>query len=130
LRLNGHRAMLIPTAVVYHLGGATSGGRQSDFAVYHGHRNLVWAYAKNMPGLRVWWYLPQHFFLNIFTVLYFVAQGRGSIILRAKWDALVGLRGALRKRRKIQRTSRVVPSQVCSLMSTNVFSPYRRNRAG
>ena len=25
-------------------------GQHSDFAIYHGHRNLVWTFIKNMPG--------------------------------------------------------------------------------
>jgi GT2 family glycosyltransferase len=41
LRLAGHKALSVPDAVVYHVGSATTGGQHSDFAVYHGHRNLV-----------------------------------------------------------------------------------------
>ena len=44
MRLAGFRCLLIPEAVVYHTGSATTGGRHSDFAVYHGHRNMVWTY--------------------------------------------------------------------------------------
>jgi GT2 family glycosyltransferase len=41
MRLLGHRAWYVPEAVVHHKGSATVGGRHSDFAAYHGHRNLV-----------------------------------------------------------------------------------------
>src|SRR5450756_1056210 len=42
LRLMGHRCLLVPDAVVHHIGSATTGGQQSDFSVYYGHRNLIW----------------------------------------------------------------------------------------
>jgi GT2 family glycosyltransferase len=65
LRLAGYRFLLIPSAVVYHHGWATSGGQYVDFAVYYGHRNLIWTYIKNMPGILFWLFLPLHVFLNI-----------------------------------------------------------------
>src|SRR6185436_15150615 len=39
LRLEGHRCLYVPGAVVHHVGSALS-GRRSAFTVYHGHRNL------------------------------------------------------------------------------------------
>ena len=54
LRLLGYRCLFVPDAVVYHVGSATTGGRRGDFAVYHGHRNLVWTYVKNMPDILFW----------------------------------------------------------------------------
>jgi len=45
LRLLGHKLMIVPTAVVYHAGGGTSGGYRSDFSVYHGQRNMVQEHA-------------------------------------------------------------------------------------
>lgn len=103
LRLIGHRCLLVPGAVVYHVGSATTGGQQSDFAVYHGHRNLVWAYVKNMPGWLFWACLPLHIAMNLAAVCVFVMRGKGSVILRAKRDALHGLPRMWRKRQDIQR---------------------------
>jgi GT2 family glycosyltransferase len=103
LRLMGHRCLLVPGAVVYHIGSVTTGGQQSDFAVYHGHRNLVWAYVKNMPGCLFWACLPLHIAMNLAVVCVFVLRGKGGVILRAKWDALCGLPRMWRKRQNIQR---------------------------
>ena len=50
LRLRGQTCISVPDAVVHHVGSVSSGGRHSDFAIYHGHRNLVWTFVKNMPG--------------------------------------------------------------------------------
>jgi GT2 family glycosyltransferase len=102
LRLAGHRCLYVPDAVAYHVGSATS-GKDSDFAVYHGHRNLVWTYVKNMPPVLFWLYLPQHLALNAATVVWYALKGRASVILRSKRDALRGLRGVLEKRRALQR---------------------------
>ena len=49
LRLRGHRSLYVHSAVVRHVSSALSGYR-SDFAVYHGERNAVWTFVKNMPG--------------------------------------------------------------------------------
>jgi GT2 family glycosyltransferase len=60
LRLAGYRVMYVPDAVVHHVGSATTGGADSDFCVYHGHRNLVWTFVKDMPGILFWLLLPLH----------------------------------------------------------------------
>lgn len=104
LRLMGYRCMLVPKAVVHHIGSATSGGGRSDFVVYHGHRNLVWAFVKNMPGVLFWLLLPLHILLNLVSILWFGLRGQGRVILRAKRDALLGLPKMWRKRQYIQKT--------------------------
>lgn len=103
MRLMGHRCLLVPGAVVHHMGSATSGGQQSDFAVYHGHRNLVWAYVKNMPGWLFWACLPLHLAMNLVAVCVFILRGKGRVILSAKRDALLGLPKMWRKRQQIQK---------------------------
>lgn len=102
LRLAGYKSMYVPDAIVHHIGSATTGGQQSDFSVYHGHRNLVWTYVKNMPGALFWLLLPLHLLLNFSTLLVFLLRGQGGIIFSAKRDAIVGIPKAWAKRRKIQ----------------------------
>jgi len=101
LRLAGYHCLYVPDAVVYHVGSATT-GKNSDFAVYHGHRNLVWAYLKNMPGPLFWLYLPQHLLINLFALLGYALNGRWRVILKAKWDAIKGLAKMWKKRKEIQ----------------------------
>jgi GT2 family glycosyltransferase len=102
LRLAGYKTMYVPDAIVHHVGSATTGGQHSDFAVYHGHRNLVWAYIKNMPGILFWALLPLHLVMNISAIVLFSFRGQSRIILKAKWDAIKGVPRAWRKRREIQ----------------------------
>lgn len=108
LRLAGHRCLYVPQSVAHHVGSGTTGGHHSDFAIYHGHRNLVWTFVKDMPGVLFWLLLPLHAALNLASIIWFVLCGRGGVILRAKRDALRGLPKMWRKRQHIQKT-RVVP---------------------
>ena len=101
LRLAGYRCLYVPDAIVHHVGSATT-GKDSDFSVYHGHRNVVWTYVKNMPGLLFWLYLPLHIAANIYIVMRYALKGRWRVILRAKWDAIKGLPRMWKKRRVIQ----------------------------
>lgn len=120
LRLMGHRCLLVPGAVVCHIGSATTGGQQGDFAVYHGHRNLVWAYVKNMPGWLFWACLPLHIAMNLITVAVFVKRGKGRVILRAKRDALSGLPKMWRKRREIQKGRLASVGQIWRMLDKRV----------
>jgi GT2 family glycosyltransferase len=102
LRLAGYKTLYVPEAVVMHVGSASTGGQHSDFAVYHGHRNLVWTYFKNMPGFLFWLFLPMHLVLNLVSLVHFSLRGQAGIIFKAKWHALLKLPRALRQRREIQ----------------------------
>ncbi len=105
LRLMGYRCLHVPQSVAHHVGSGTTGGQNSDFSMYYGHRNLVWTYVKDMPGLLFWLFLPLHMSLNLASIVWFALRwGRGSVIWRAKRDALMGLPKMWRKRQQIQKT--------------------------
>ena len=72
-------------------------------SVYHGRRNLVWAFVKDMPGLLFWLLLPLHVMLNLVSMVWFALRGQSGVILRAKRDALRGLPSMWRKRQDIQK---------------------------
>lgn len=103
LRLMGCGCFLIPGAVAHHVGSVTTGGQKSDFAVYHGHRNMVWCFVKNMPGPLFWLLLPVFLLINAATIVRFGLRGQGSAILRAKIDAIKGIPRIWRKRKGIQK---------------------------
>jgi len=107
LRLAGRRCLYVPQSVAHHVGSGTTGGQHSDFALYHGHRNLVWTFVKDMPGILFWLLLPLHLALNLASIAWFTLRGHGGVILRAKRDAFLGLPNAWRKRRQVQQTRRV-----------------------
>lgn len=127
LRLDGGRCLYVPQAVVHHVGSAST-GKTSPFAIYHGHRNMVWTFFKNMPGPFLWAYLPLHILLNLAFVASFLMKGRGPAIVQAKWDALCGLPAILRKRRHIQRSRRATLREIWQVMNRDLLAPYRVTR--
>lgn len=124
MRLLGHRCLFVPEAKAFHVGSATTGGHHSDFAVYHGHRNLVWTYVKNMPGVLFWMLLPFHAALNIMTIFFFVFSGKAGLILRAKRDALLGIPRMWKKRKEIQKNRKVSCFEIWRVLDKRLV-PFR-----
>ncbi len=121
LRLAGYSARYVPEAVALHCGSATTGGQHSDFSAYHGHRNLVWTFFKNMPGPLLCALLPVHLLLNLATVVAFSINGRGGVIWKAKWDALKGLPKMWHKRKGIQRSRSATVSDIWSAINKQLL---------
>lgn len=123
LRLAGGRCLYVPNAVVHHVGSAST-GKLSDFVIYHGHRNLVWTYFKNMPGVLFWVYLPLHLFMNLFFLVSFIFKGKVLAILKAKWDAFRRLPLILKKRRQIQASRKIPYQAILAFMRKGILDPY------
>ncbi len=117
LRLRGYHCIHAAKAVVRHVGSACSGGAQSDFALYHGHRNMVWTFVKNMPGLLFWLLLPVHLALNITEIIWFSLHGRAKIICKAKLDAIKHLPAVWRQRGQVQRSRTASSATILKSMS-------------
>lgn len=116
LQLAGIRYRYVPEAEVRHLGSAIT-GRHSDFSIYHGHRNLVWTYFKNMPTPLFWKYLVQHILLNLVGLAWYIARGHGKTIIRSKFDALRRIPAVLKQRRDIQAGRKVSAAEFDRLLS-------------
>ena len=123
LRLRGLTCMLVPQAIVHHIGSA-SAGKRSDFSVYFGHRNLVWTYFKDMPSGLFWLYLPLHIAINFLFLIYFTIKGQGRAVWRAKMDALLGLPQMIRKRHVVQCGRRVSTAEIHRVTSRNWLAPF------
>lgn len=115
LQLLGRGCRYVPDAVVQHVGSATA-GVHSEFSVYHGYRNLEWTFVKNMPARLFWRYLPVHLAVVLAEFGWFVRCGRGRSLLRAKWDAILGLGRSLAERRKIQAARVVGADAIVALL--------------
>ncbi|HMW55709.1 MAG TPA: glycosyltransferase family 2 protein [Accumulibacter sp.] len=122
LRLDGGECRYVPDAVVHHIGSAIT-GRTSDFSVYHGHRNLVWTFVKNMPGIWFWVLLPIHLLMNVLVLATYTALGRGACLYRAKRDAVRDLGRVWEQRRAVQAVRRVPARTVLAAMEV---LPWRR----
>jgi GT2 family glycosyltransferase len=111
LRLAGHRCLYVPRAIVRHVGSALTGVR-SDFSAYHGHRNMVWTWVKNMPWPLMAIYWPHHVLLNVISVAWLARRGQLRVVLRAKRDAVRGLPAVWRRRRAVQSARRVTAADL------------------
>lgn len=127
LRLAGSRCLYVPQSVVHHVGSGTTGGKCSDFSVYHGHRNLVWMFVKDMPGLLFCLLLPLHEALNLVSIVWFAWRGQGRVILRAKWDAVLGLPKMWRKRQQIQKARVASIGDIWRVLDKRLL-PIRRSK--
>ena len=123
MRLTGSSCVHLDHARVFHVGSGTS-GKDSDFSVYYGHRNLVWTFVKNMPSPLLYWYLIQHLVLNCVSIVLYTLRGRPGVIFRSKWSALTGLGKVLQQRKRIQANSTVAPQQIKEAVKTGFFHPY------
>lgn len=123
LRLANYRCLYVPEASVFHVGSAIV-GRKSDFFVYHGQRNLIWTYVKNMPGILFWIYLPQHILLNLLSLVFFALRGQFKVAVRAKWDAIRKLSVVFQDRKAIQKIRKISPWKIRSFMEKGL--PFRK----
>ena len=121
LRLTGYRCLFVPASVAGHVGSGTTGGKYSEFAMYHVNRNLVWNFVKNMPGVLFWLLLPMHVAMNLVTMVVFTLHGPVRVIWRAKWDAIKGLPMVWRKRRVVQSTRLASVREIWRMMDTRII---------
>ena len=83
LRLRGGVSVMEPAAVVRHVGSASS-KTISGFAEYHGMRNRLWTFARDMPLALMPLALPSH----ILIVLFVLARSQTAEMRAARWRGL------------------------------------------
>ena len=106
LQLAGESCLYCPEAEVIHRASSIT-SNYPGFAVYHGHRNLVWVFVKNLPTGLLLVFLPAHLAMTFITLTWAIIHGNGRAFLKAKLDSLKGIRGMLRKRKAIQNTRKL-----------------------
>jgi GT2 family glycosyltransferase len=126
LRLRGERCLYIPGAVVTHIGSAIS-SKYPGFALYHGHRNLVWALLKNTPPALLFFMLPVHIVLTIAAGGLFLYRGQFGTFLRAKIDAIREIPRIWRLRAAIQRNRTVSTTALLRSFDYSLW-PRRKHR--
>jgi GT2 family glycosyltransferase len=122
LHAAGYRVLNAPQAVVYHRVSETA-GRDSPFYVFHGQKNVLLTFLKNMPGPLLLKFWPLHLIYTVGALAYFARQGRLGPALRGKWQVLRRWSQVMAQRRETQRL-RVVPvRQLESRLSRAWFRP-------
>ena len=101
LRLAGGRCVLEPAAVVRHIGSASS-KKISGFAEYHGTRNRLWTFLRDMPATLMHIALPAH----ILIIAYVMLRSPSPEIRAARWR---GLKDGWRERKTWLQERRAMP---------------------
>ena len=90
LQLAGEDCMFLRRAIVRHAGGGIA-GQSSAFATYHGTRNRIWAYAKNMPLPLLLPTLPGHAALTLYVLARNAFTPRFGPMARGLIDGVMGI---------------------------------------
>lgn len=100
LRLAGQKCLQVSKAIVRHVGGASSAGR--TFAIFHGTRNLIWTFVKNMPAPYFYLLLPAHIGLLATLTVRALFRGDAKPTIGGIAAAVPGLPRCWADRRRIQ----------------------------
>lgn len=90
LQLAGQDCLFVPDAVVHHAGSGIT-GRASAFSTYHGTRNRVWTYVKNMPLGILLLTLPGHAVLTLYILARNAFTPRFKPMIRGLLHGIRGL---------------------------------------
>ena len=126
-QLRGYRCRYVADAIVRHHGSATM-GKVSEFAVFHGQRNLEWMYFKNVPASLLARSLAGHVIYNAAAAVHFARLGLLGTFVRAKIAALAGAGHIFRKRAAVQRTRRVPASVIWARLERRWLANKRREK--
>ncbi len=116
LRNAGGRAVQVNSAIVLHEGSGVS-GRHSAFTLYHGHRNRIWMFYKNMPAALYWLTAPLRVIADMALFVKAAAAGEAGAYMRAMRDGYGGL-GAFREDRRTiaalrQKSGAAIAAALC-----------------
>ena len=125
LRLAGATCIQVADAVIRHVGSGITGAR-SDFAVYHGTRNRLWTFVKNMPGPLFWPLLPVHLLANLMVLQRSLVQGTFRPTARGLLDGFRGLGPIWAARRDIQRKRCASTADIARALTWSPMTLLRR----
>lgn len=114
-QLAGFTCVYTPSAVAYHIGGATT-ERNADEFLAHSLRNLIAVILKNYPASRLARHAHRLLVCQLAYFLISVRDGHAGGHASAWFDAVRALPTTLRKRRVIQSRRRVSPEYLDSLL--------------
>jgi GT2 family glycosyltransferase len=97
-RMAGWKCMYVPSARVIHVHGGTA-GYQSITSVYYGNRNLLWYVLKDFPVTTLFLFSPWIIGRNCVIIPYYILNGKGMNIIKAKIDSFFGIWRMLKKRK-------------------------------
>lgn len=120
--LGGYKCLVVPTARVYHIGSASTGGGLSAFSLRMTAKNFPHVLCKNIPSSLLWKILPMVVAGQIFLILETLVGRRPKMrknfasYWHGLWQALRELPAMLHKRREIQARRRISPGDFYKLI--------------
>lgn len=124
-RLLGGRCVQLSKAIVQHRGSGSS-SRYSEYAVFHGIRNRLWAYVRLMPSWTIWAVLPIHILATLALWLHALIRGAAAPYGRGLMAGIKGLGPAFAQRREIQKTRAASIGAILGQMSWSPISLFMR----
>lgn len=121
LQRAGHDCRFVRGAIVEHAGSGIAGA-ESAFATYHGTRNRLWTYVKNMPLPVLLLTLPGHLVLILYLLARNLFTPRFRPMVRGLSDGLKGLAHIIRDRRW---KTRLANAGLVRLLSRMAWNPWR-----
>jgi N-acetylglucosaminyl-diphospho-decaprenol L-rhamnosyltransferase len=126
LRLIGEPTLLVPDAVVRHVGSASTGGRRSTFAAFHGTRNRFWVFVKDTPPVLFWLTLPLHVLATLTLFARHATRGELGAPMRGLLAGIRNVGVALEARREAQATRKVGSWAIARAMTWNPLDLFLR----
>lgn len=123
-RLAGWRCVQSAEAKVAHVGSAST-GRHSEFAVFHGVRNRVWTFFKDMP-LPLLLMLTPFFVAGQIFLLTRVGEETKPATIRGLKAGFAGLPKIWAKRRAVQKTRRAPLAAIAQSFTWDPYKVFRR----
>jgi GT2 family glycosyltransferase len=125
MRLMGRPTLQADDAIVVHVGGGSVGAR-SRFALYHGTRNRMWTFAKNMPWPLLLLLGPVHIAMTLFVMAWSLVRGTSGPTWAGVFQGLRGLPRVLRQRRDIQSKRRASSIAIARALTWSPFAVIAR----
>jgi len=121
-RLLGYHAIQVVEAMIRHEGSGISGVK-SYFPIFHGTRNCLWVFVKDMPGILFYLLLPFH--ITVQLLLFSDIK-----TFKPRWEGLVaGIKGLpliWKKRQQVQKTRAASVIQIAKALTWNPATLYWR----
>ncbi|GJL96311.1 MAG: glycosyl transferase [Hyphobacterium sp.] len=125
LRLFGGVCVHSSRSIVAHVGSGIS-GRRSEFTIYHGTRNRIWTWFKNIPFILLWAATPLMVLANVAFLGRSVFHGTFNCTFRASADAVRGLPSVFEARREIQARKVIGSFEILRAMTLSPIKLIRR----
>ncbi len=121
--LMGWKCIYVPSAKVYHVGSAT-GRKMPGRVKYLLERNRIWTIIKNLQSRLVPYSLPHIILYELVSIPFYMTKKQLIIVLKARLDAIIGIKRALKKRKAIQSKVKIAAEDMRNYMMKRNFGDY------